>query len=215
VRRNGVTVAVAGQEGDRAAADLAEGDRARRVAVRCADDPAVLLSNGSRRMPFTIPTGSTIANFPVGRAALQTGTVAGLATMRSTVSLNGADVTPTPAPVSTVRIEAAPPVITRLDAVRTSAGFELSIYGFATSRQVTQARVTLTAASGFTLAGTQFTVDLATLFASYYGSPASVPFGSQFKVVLPFALSDPLGVASVSVTLVNALGSSAPASATF
>ncbi len=180
-----------------------------------ADDPAVLFSNGGRQMLFTLPAGSTTANFPVGRAAVQTGTVAGLITMTGSLSLNGADVTPTPAPVSTIRIDPAPPVITRMDAVRTGTGFELSIYGFVTSRQVTQARVTLTAASGFTLAGTQFTVELGTLFTSYYGSAASAPFGSQFKLVLPFTLGDPLAVASVSVTLVNAQGSSAASNATF
>jgi len=104
--------------------------------------------------------------------------------------------------------------VTRLDAVRTSTGFELTIFGFVTSRQVTQAQVTLTPAAGFTLAGTSFNVDLGSLFTSYYASSASAPFGSQFRLVLPFTLSDPLGVASVSVTLVNTLGSSGPAAAT-
>lgn len=180
-----------------------------------ADDPAVLFSNGSRRMPFTVPAGSTVANFPVGRAAVQTGTVAGLITMTGSFSLNGVDVTPKPAPVSTLRIDPAPPVITRMDAVRTSTGFELAIYGFTTARQIAQARVTLTPTAGFTLAGTQFTVELGTLFTAYYGSAAAAPFGSQFKLVLPFTLSEPLAVASVSVTLVNAQGSSAPSAATF
>ena len=179
------------------------------------DDPAVLLSNGSRRMPFTVPAGSTTANFPVGRAAVQTGTVAGLVTMTGSLNINGTDVTPTPAPVSTLRIDPAPPVVTRMDSARTSTGFELSIFGFTTARQVTQAKVTLTAAAGFTLAGNQFTVDLGTLFSTYYGSAASAPFGSQFRLVLPFTLSDPLAVASVSVTLVNAQGSSAASGATF
>jgi hypothetical protein len=180
-----------------------------------ADDPAVLFSNGGRQMPFTLPAGSTTANFPVGRAAVQTGTVAGLITLTGSFRLNGADVTPPPAPVSEIRIGPAPPVITRMDAVRTGTGIELSIYGFVTSRQVTQARVTLTAAPGFTLAGTQFTVELSALFTSYYGSAASAPFGSQFRLVLPFTLSDPLGVASVSVTLANVQGSSAASNATF
>ncbi|MBL0157841.1 MAG: putative Ig domain-containing protein [Bryobacterales bacterium] len=180
-----------------------------------ADDPAVLFSNGSRRMPFTVPAGSTVANFPVGRAAVQTGTVAGLITMTGSFSLNGVDVTPRPAPVSTLRIDPAPPVITRMDAVRTSTGFELSIYGFTTARQIAQARVTLTPTAGFTLASTQFTLELGTLFTTYYGSAAAAPFGSQFKLVLPFTLSEPLAVASVSVTLVNAQGSSAPSAATF
>ncbi len=102
-----------------------------------------------------------------------------------------------------------------MDAVRTSTGFELSIYGFTTARQIAQARVTLTPTAGFTLAGTQFTVELGTLFTTYYGSAAAAPFGSQFKLVLPFTLSEPLAVASVSVTLVNAQGSSAPSAATF
>lgn len=178
------------------------------------DDPSVLFSNGDRRIPFTVPAGSTTANFQVGRAAVQTGTVAGLITLTGSFSVNGADVTPKPPPVSTLRIEPAPPVITRMDSVRTTAGFELTIYGFTTARQMTQARVTLTPAAGFTLASTQFTVDLGALFTTYYGSAASAPFGSQFKLVLPVALSDPLAVSAVSVTLVNSLGSSAPAGAT-
>jgi len=56
---------------------------------------------------------------------------------------------------------------------------------------------------------------LGTLFSTYYASAASAPFGSQFKLVLPFTLSDPLGVVSVSVNLTNALGASAPSNATF
>ncbi|MBI5281298.1 MAG: putative Ig domain-containing protein [Candidatus Solibacter usitatus] len=179
------------------------------------DDPAVQFASGGRSMTFNFAAGSTAAGFGVPQVALQTGTVAGLITLTVSLNVDGADVTPSPAPVQTIRIDGAAPVITRLDLNKTSAGFELVVYGFATSRQVAQALVKLAPAAGVILPATDFPIAVSQVFTAWYGDPASAPFGSQFRLVLPFAVSDPAAIASATVTLSNAQGSSGPATANF
>jgi hypothetical protein len=177
-----------------------------------ADDPAVVFANGARSLNFTIPAGSTQGAFTVPKVSLQTGTVAGLVTITTELSVNGTPLaTGQPAP-QTVRIAPAAPVITSFDVTRTSAGFDLTIVGLATPRQVTQLVVRLTPASGASLQTTDFTINVTAAFAAWYANSASVPFGSQFKLVLPFTLSDSTSLASVSVTLANSVGSSATVS---
>jgi hypothetical protein len=177
-----------------------------------ADDPAVVFANGSRTLNFNIAAGSTQGTFTVPKVSLQTGTVAGLITITTELSVNGTPLASgQPAP-QTVRIAPAAPVITSFDVTRTSGGFDLSIVGLATPRQVSQLVVRLTPASGATFQTTDFTINVAAGFTAWYANSASVPFGSQFKLVLPFTLSDSTSLASVSVTLSNSVGSSATVS---
>ncbi|MBI5084455.1 MAG: putative Ig domain-containing protein [Acidobacteria bacterium] len=179
------------------------------------DDPAVQFASGGRSMTFNIGAGSTVAGFGVPQVALQTGTVAGLITLTLSLNVDGVNVTPSPAPVQTIRIDAAAPVITRLDLNKTTSGFELVVYGFATSRQVAQALVKLAPAPGVTLPATDYPIAVSQVFTAWYGDSASAPFGSQFRLVLPFAVSDPAAIVSATVTLSNAQGSSGPATASF
>jgi hypothetical protein len=179
------------------------------------DDPAVTFANGARALTFTVPAGNTQANFSVSRTALQTGTVAGLITLASKLSVAGDDVTPSPAPSQTIRIDPAAPVITRLDLNKTATGFELIVFGFATPRQVTQATVRLTPAAGVTLPAAEFPVQVNSVFNTWYADSASIPFGSQFRLVLPFTVSEAGVIQSASVTLSNSVGNSAAASVNF
>lgn len=177
-----------------------------------ADDPSVLFANGARVLNFTIPAGATQGTFSIPRVSLQTGTVAGLITITTELSVNGTPLSSgQPAP-QTVRIAAAAPVISTFDLTRTSGGFEISIAGLATPRQVSQLVVRLTPASGVTFQSTDFTINVAAAFTAWYANPASFPFGSQFRLVLPFTLSDTTSLASVAVTLSNSVGSSATVS---
>lgn len=180
------------------------------------DDPAVQFANGSRRLPFTVPSGQTQANFAASPAALQTGTVAGVITLTSTYRANGQNVTPSPAPTQTLRISPAAPVLTRLDLARTSNGFELAVFGFSTPRDVVRATVRLTPAQGATLTTSEFTIDVNSLFTTWFGSSQSVPFGSQFRLSLPFNLSGSAAdITSVSVSLTNSVGTSNTLTANF
>lgn len=184
--------------------------------VRGPDDPAVQFANGGRRLPFTIGANQTAANFGGSPPALQTGTVAGLITLTSRYQSGGTDVTPTPPPTQTLRIDGAAPVLTRLDLSRGATGFELIIFGYSNTRDVVRANVRLTPSAGGSLAGSEFTIDLASLFQTYYNSAASVPFGTQFRLVLPFNVSgSQQDIGSVSVTLTNSVGASNTLTANF
>ena len=174
------------------------------------DDTAVRFTNGQRTLNFTVPAGSTAAQLVGGNIAVQTGTTAGRITLSGQL-LSGAQVVGTF--TREVRVDAGPPVITSVRATRTSSGFTVLINGFATSKQVTSARVILTAASGQTLAQTDFTINVDSAFATYYRA-ASPDNGSTFSVEIPFTVSPSTAVASVSVTLTNSLGSSSSVSAT-
>jgi hypothetical protein len=183
---------------------------------RYGDDPAVLFSNGSRTMPFTIPAGQQTADFGSILAALQTGTVAGNITLTASLLVDGRDVTPDPVPRHTVRIGPLAPVISKLEIIRTSGGFELVVTGYSTPRQMTQAVVKLTPASGSAIATGEFALPLENAFTSYYSGTASAPYGSQFRLVIPFFVPQGLnGLASVSVTLTNPVGASAASSVNF
>jgi large repetitive protein len=183
--------------------------------TRGPDDPAVQFANGSRRLPFTVPAGQMRANF-VSPAALQTGTVAGLVTLTSRYSVSGVDVTPTPAPRQTLRIDPAAPVLTRLDLTRSANSFQLVVFGFSTPRDITRATVRLTAAPGATLTSSELTIDLNSLFTTWYNSSTSFPFGSQFRLTLPFTLTGSAAdISSVSVTLTNSVGTSNSLSSNF
>jgi len=186
------------------------------AADRFGDDPAIQFANGSRSMPFSIPAGQQDADFGSVIAALQTGTVAGTITLTASVSVNQQDVTPSPAPTHTIRIAAAAPVISKLELNKVSGGFELIVTGYSTPRQMTSAVVKLTAASGSALASGEFTIDLTNPFSSYYSGAASAPYGSQFRLVIPFYVPQGLnGIASASVTLSNPVGTSAASSVSF
>ena len=150
-----------------------------------------------------MPAGATNGSSDVG---VQTGSVAGLIAIAAQMQASGQDVTPTPAPRRTIRIAAAPPVIVpgTLTAVRNSTGFEL-----------TQAIFQFTPAAGSNLQTTSVTVTIDTLFAGYFSSQGATPFGSQFTYTQPFTVTgSPQAIASVTVTLVNKIGQSAPATAT-
>ncbi|MDR3698110.1 MAG: putative Ig domain-containing protein [Candidatus Sulfopaludibacter sp.] len=176
------------------------------------DDPTVQFSTGGRTAQLTIPAGSTTASATIG---VQIGTVAGTATITAHLLAGTTDITPSPAPTRTVRVNSVAPVITSVTAASTSGGFTVTVIGFATSRSMTQAVFTFTPSSGVNLQTTSVTIPATSLFATWYSSSASAPFGSQFSLTQPFTVSGGTSaVASVSVVLTNGDGSSAPVSGT-
>jgi len=120
-----------------------------------ADDPAIQFSTGGRTARITIPAGSTNGVTDVG---IQTGTVAGLIAITSQLQATGTDVTPSPAPRQTIRVNPAAPVLTQVTGVRTSTGFNITITGFVTTREITQATFQFNAAPGSNLQTTSLTV---------------------------------------------------------
>lgn len=180
------------------------------------DDPFVRFLSGGRTLNFRIDTGQTNAVFDTAQVGLQTGTLAGVITLTARLRSAGQDVTPTPPPTRTIRINPGAPVITAVQVNRTGSGFDVVVTGFATSRQVTQATFRFTPRAGSSLQTSEVTVQVGQAFSNWYQSEASRAFGSEFRFTMPFNIQgDANSLASVSVTLSNAQGNSQPVSANF
>jgi large repetitive protein len=181
-----------------------------------ADDAAIQFSSGGRTADFSIPAGATQAAFPGASIQLQTGSTAGTITLTVHLSAAGVDATPNPPPSVSARISRSAPVIRKLSVVRTATGFEVWITGYSSSRELTQAAFQFTAAAGGNLQTTSATVPLGDPSKTWYQDASSANYGSQFTIVQPFTVTgNTNAVASVSVTLSNALGASAASSASF
>jgi hypothetical protein len=179
------------------------------------DDPSIQFSTGGRSVTFTIPAGQTTAVFSAATISLGTGTVAGTITLTLHFSVaNGLDVTPNPAPTQIITITPEAPVITKVATTSTSSGIEVDVTGFSNTREMVSATFTFQAASGTTLQGGTQTITVGPLFATWYGDATSDQYGSQFTFAQTFNISGSAsGVASVSVTLANSIGTSTAISA--
>ncbi len=170
------------------------------------DDPAILFSTGGRTARITIPAGSTNGSTGVG---VQTGSVAGLITITAQLQASSQDVTPNPAPTSTIRIAASAPVMTTVTASRNASGFTVAIVGYVTDREVTQVIFTFNAAAGSSLQTTSLTIPVDPVFSQYFNSTTATPFGGQFSFTQPFTVNGSTqAIGSVTVTMVNKIGQS-------
>ncbi|MBK7927733.1 MAG: putative Ig domain-containing protein [Bryobacterales bacterium] len=176
-----------------------------------ADDPALQFANGSRTLRFSIPAGSTAAEFE-STAAFQTGTVAGTITLTPSFTSGGTALSG--ASPRLIRILRSAPALRAATVTRTASGFDVAITGFATPREVTQAVFRFTAASGANLQTTELTIPLSATSATWFSSDSARAFGSQFTYRQPFTLAgDTAAVSSLSVTLSNSVGASQPVTA--
>jgi hypothetical protein len=108
------------------------------------------------------------------------------------------------------------PGITSVKVVRTSYGFDLQVTGYSTPRQVTQATFNFTAAAGKNLQTTQVPLSVDSAFTTWYSGATSGQYGSTFLYTQPFTVQgDASSIASVSVTLTNAVGNSQTVSANY
>jgi hypothetical protein len=166
------------------------------------DDPMTQFSSGSRVVRFTIPANTTAAVFP-SRILLLSGTVAG--TVRLTASFeNGlSDV-----PVATTTVVATAPQITNVATVRTAAGFDVRITGYAPMRRITSAEFTFDVMTADSTERITLSRNVDAEFASWYQNPASTAFGSAFSFVQSFTVQgDGSAIQAVTVRLTNVQGS--------
>jgi hypothetical protein len=171
-------------------------------------DSSIQFSTGGRTVSFTIDAGSTNFVFPAPTLAIQTGTVAG--TIRLTVQyrVGDVDVTPSPAPSFTTRIERAAPRVHSVRLTRSSSGMTVEVIGFSTAREVTEAMFRFTAAPGDTLQNSEVRLPVESMFNTWFQDPSSSRFGSQFSFSQQFTVQgDPNAINVESVTLTNRLGS--------
>ncbi len=180
-------------------------------------DPALQFSAGGRTLQFTIPAGATGVPVLTG-GTIQQGTVAGTITVTLTsLTSGGVNAMPPTAVTASATILPLPPVITA-NSVKitnlTATGFDVVLTGYSTTRDMTTATFTFTAAAGsqFTGAST-FSVPVNAAYTAWYQSAQSQSFGSMFQLQVPFTITGNTGILqSVSVTLTNSVGTSAPVS---
>ncbi|MCI0419631.1 MAG: choice-of-anchor D domain-containing protein [Acidobacteria bacterium] len=183
------------------------------------DDPAVVFASGGRVVNFTVPANATQGEFSGGApdVGFSTGTVAGNVRLNVVLRNGSSDITPSPDPSRTVAVERRAPVIISVTVgSRTASGFEIIVIGYSTPRSLTQAAFRFSPRTGSNVQGGDVTVNVTSQFTTWYQSSASQPFGSQFRLSIPFTVQGDINaIGSVSVTLANAVGTSAPASANF
>jgi hypothetical protein len=165
---------------------------------------------------FTIPAGSDTAVFSDGEpvAGFQPGTVAGTLTFSAEFASGGEDVTPAEPPTATAEVAGGPPVITSVAAENvTPTGFTIVVSGFSTIRQVTGATFNFTPVSGVELNPSSVSPNVTAAFQTWFDGEESAGFGSTFTLTMPFTIGgEQNAIQSVSVTLSNSQGTSAPAS---
>jgi Putative Ig domain len=172
-------------------------------------DRTVVFASGGTTVNFSVAAGSTTV-LPDAPLAIQTGTVSGTIAISLRLQTGGVDITPNPAPAITAQLNRAAPVIGSVQFTRSSGAINVAITGYATSREVTQATFTFAAASGQTLQATasSITVDVGTLFNTWYQSSNNSQYGSQFVLTQPFTIQgDANAVTPTTVTLANREGS--------
>ena len=189
-------------------------------------DPALRFASGDTKFTFTIASGATAPAAPLPN--IQQGTVAGQITVTLT-SLTTGNLSVLPASPVTANVAVPPiaPVIescsvgtiangafsVQLNAYSTPRDLNLASYTFAAAPG---AQITVTTANGGQVTGaTQISVPVTTQVSQWFASSASQPNGSVFSLQAPFTLSgDANALQSVSVTLTNSIGASAPFSCT-
>jgi hypothetical protein len=182
------------------------------------DDPMVRFSASpapdGRTANFTVAADNTAAVFTTPNLGIQTGTVSGTITLTTTLQSESGPVSCNCALTRTIRVAKGVPVISSVRAVRSAGAITITIIGFSTTRELTQAAFQFTTAAGSNVQTTSFTVPVSTFFTTWYTSTQSTQFGSQFLLTEPFTIQgDANAVTNVSVTLTNTQGASQPTSA--
>ncbi len=171
-------------------------------------DPNLQFLNAPNKTTYnlTVPAGVTSVPIP----AINPGTVAGGITV--TLAVGGQDVA-----ASTMTIEPVAPIITSVQIVSASTGFDVEIVASSTPRDITNAVLTFTPVAGVQISGSNtVTLPVSSLLAQWFSSAEGQSNGSLFTLTVPFTLSG--GglnyIQSVTVTLSNSVGTSAPETGT-
>ena len=163
-------------------------------------DPRVRFSNGLRVVPFTIQPGSR----QVATQIVSTGTVAGQTTVKlANVRSAGVPIYSLPSPRQ-FKVQRSAPVITDACYAPVTGGLNVVVTGYSTTRQLNNATVTLTEASG----GSQrtMTIDVSGSAYDYFSTDEAVRNGGAFMLTMPFGLEGG-DITGASLELTNANGS--------
>jgi len=153
---------------------------------------------------------------------LQTGTMAANLNLSASFTAAGAPLVPNPAVYLTTSIPALPPAVATPPAVNLNpttpgADFEVTVTGYATTREMTDASFTFAPKNNYNVSSSAVAIaNFGSAAASWYASSASLSSGGTFVFTQPFKVTgDKTGIASVTVTLKNSAGTSASSTASF
>jgi hypothetical protein len=169
------------------------------------DDSTLLFVPANvRLLPFTISKGSTSARFSQP-PTLQAGTSAGSILLTASISTS-----PNSTGTATARIPALAPVITVAHILdRDTYTLTLEVDGYSTTAEVSSAHFTFGGLAA--AAQSDFTIDTKALFNSWYSSQPAANQGGTFQYKQSFNFTgDTSKLSSISVTLTNAVGTTAP-----
>jgi hypothetical protein len=174
-------------------------------------DPAlVFVANGTRTLPFTLPVGQTEAQIPEG-GRINVGTVAGTVFVRIASLAASGQSLPAPPDSREIVVPRSGPVLTpgSVRLVNSTGGVTVEVSGYAPSRQITQATIAFTIATGTDVVGsTSFTVPIEPAFTTWFSSQAGRQNGSRFLLRIPFTVEegDANRITGVTVTLTSPEG---------
>ena len=167
------------------------------------DDPAIQFSNGSRTFSFVVPANSV----SVPPIQLQSGTIAGTITIPIQLVAGGAVVTPASLQPVVIVVPATIPTITSASIKRSGDQLTVVVVGFSNTREVDQATFQFIAAPGAQINTPDIALPVGPIFADWYSTAPSDPYGSTFSYTQIFNVSDgAANVGSVQVTLTNSVG---------
>lgn len=140
-------------------------------------DPALRLTGGPLKVPFSIKAGDRTATFQIAA----TGTVASIATV-AVANLQAGGVPFSKQATATTRVARLAPVITNACYTPTNDGFNVDVSGYSTTRDVTMAELTF--------GSNTFKVDLTASSQDYFANDDSVRTGGTFRITAPYRMSN-------------------------
>jgi hypothetical protein len=159
-------------------------------------DPRLRFANGQTSMYFVIPPGTTKITLPL----VSTGTVASIVIV-SLVNVGSSGV-PLPLHPSPVIFSIAPaaPVITSACYTVTQTGVNVQVNGYSTTRELTQANVTIGTST--------FKTDVSGIAAAYFSAPQTIRAGGSFALTLPYQvdIGSNNSISSATMNLSNTVG---------
>jgi Putative Ig domain len=184
-------------------------------------DPGLQFGQGGATTTLTIPRGSTTSSLPVNNG-IQVGSVAGTITVtitQLTQVVNGQIQQlslPNPRPSTSIVVPKLAPVISSVRIINvTASSFTVAVVASSTPRDLATASLIFSPAPGAQLNATNFPGISLSGAGAWFGGSSGQNAGAAFNIQIPFTFSGQTNaIGSVSVTLANSIGSSAPLSGT-
>jgi hypothetical protein len=172
-------------------------------------DQTIQFSTGGTTVNFTIPAGSTKANFSgAPSVTFSTGTTAGTITLTANVT---APASTSAVATQTVTNKATFPTISSVQIVKTPGVVTVVVTGYSPTDDVISGLFTFALTSNALLNANDFPVPLSPYFQPYYATTASYATGSEFTLMVPFGIiGNTADITGVTVTLINSVASSNP-----